>query len=337
MRNYLLSFFFFSQTLFAQDLSAIYEKVSPAVVIILTEEKKIATSEEKSNYTHDAGLGSGFMISDKEIITAAHVVSVAEKINVQFHDGEVIPAKVTSSFQGADVALIELLWARKNPKTVELADSDNVRIGEQIFIVGAPYGLVHSLSSGYVSGRKKIEQTIKNPFSQMEYLQTDASINQGNSGGPMFNLDGKVVGIVSQILSESGGFQGIGFAATSNMARKLLLENSILWSGMDSYPITGKLAKAFNLPQAHGLLVQRVVFLSPFGTLGLQGGDIETIINGKNLVIGGDIILSIGDIKFEMTDKTLVKIGEYASQISQEDPLKISVLRGGKVITLERK
>ena len=159
------------------------------------------------------------------------MVQVAEKVEVEFLDGEIIPAKVISAYGNADVALIELIWPRKNAVTLKLADSDQVKIGEQVFVVGAPYGLGHSLSSGYVSGIIKSKKD-KNPFTNSEYIQTDAAINTGNSGGPMFNMNGEVIGVVSNILTESGGFQGIGFASSSNITKELLFEkkNNLEWN-----------------------------------------------------------------------------------------------------------
>lgn len=152
----------------------------------------------------------------------------------------------------------------------------------------------------------------------------------------MFNMDGEVVGVVSHILSESGGFQGIGFAATSNLAKDLLFEEKILWSGMDGLAISGKMARLFNLPQPSGLLVQRVVFLSPLGTMGIQGGDTEAIIDGQKIIVGGDIILSFNGTKFDVTDAGLKKVAEATSNVKPDTPFEIEILRGGKVITLKR-
>ncbi|MEM1135406.1 MAG: trypsin-like peptidase domain-containing protein [Bacteroidota bacterium] len=327
---------FFAITLKAQDLSEVYEKVNDAVVVIFTEKEALINTGSSFKKMSSAGLGSGFLISEKQIITAGHVVDVAETIMVQFVDGEIIPAKVISNFKTSDIALIELNWAKKNATTVKLGNSDNVKIGERIFVVGAPYGLDHSLSAGYVSGVIK-KRKGENPFTQAEFIQTDAAINKGNSGGPMFNLNGEVIGVVSNILSVSGGFQGIGFAATSNIVQELLLNNHVFWSGMDATPLTGKLARIFNVPQPDGLLVQRVVLLSPMGLLGLEGGDTKVKINDQELIIGGDIILAINGIKFEMNDDTLSKIAKNTASTKPDDPYKLTVLRGGKVITLERK
>ena len=336
MKNYFICLvFLFSLTIKSQDLTVLYKKVNPAVVVILTEQKELLSSGKITQTVTSGGLGSGFMISDKQIITAAHVVKVAEKVNVEFMDGEVIPAKVISSYTGADIALIELIRPKKNAVTVKLGDSDQVKIGEQVFVVGAPYGLGHSLSSGYVSGIIKNKKD-KNPFTISEYIQTDAAINTGNSGGPMFNMQGEVIGVVSNILTQSGGFQGIGFASSSNITKELLFEKKIIWNGTDLYPLTGKLARIFNLPQEDGLLVQRVVKISPFGILGLRDGDTELIIKDEKLIVGGDIILSVNGVKFEFNDEALLKLSEVIGQSSGNKSIKLVVLRGGKIITLGR-
>ena len=326
----------FAFSLKAQSLNELYQKTNPAVVVVLTEQKELVSNGKMTKAVTAGGLGSGFLISESQVITAAHVVQVAEKVNVQFIDGETIPAKVISAYSTADVALLELIWPRKNAVTVNLADSDQVKIGDQVFVVGAPYGLGHSLSSGYVSGIIDMKQD-KNPFTNSEYIQTDAAINTGNSGGPMFNMNGEVVGVVSNILTQSGGFQGIGFAASSNITKELLFEKKIIWNGTDLVPLTGKMAKIFNLPQESGLLVQRVVKVSPFGVLGIEDGDTEITIGEEKLIVGGDIILAINGVKFESTDESLLNIAKTIERKETESPIELTVLRAGKVITLGRK
>lgn len=331
----LLTFLFLSISINGQSLSELYKKVNPAVVVILTEQKELVSSGKMTKTVTSGGLGSGFMISDTQIITAAHVVQVAEKVDVEFLDGEIIPAKVISAYATADVALLELIWPRKNAITLRLADSDQVNIGEKVFIVGAPYGLGHSLSSGYVSGIIN-DTKDENPFTNSEYIQTDAAINTGNSGGPMLNMKGEVIGVVSNILTQSGGFQGIGFASSSNITKDLLFDKKIIWNGTDVIPLTGKVAQIFNLPQESGLLVQRVVKVSPFGILGVEDGEMEMTINGEKLIVGGDIILSINGVKFENTDKSLLEISKVM-EIKENAALEIVVFRAGKKVTLGRK
>lgn len=320
----------------SQSLNELYQKTNPAVVVILTEQKELVSNGKMTKKVTAGGLGSGFLISENQVITAAHVVQVAEKVNVQFVDGETIPAKVISAYSTADVALLELIWPKKNPVTVKLADSDQVKIGDQVFVVGAPYGLGHSLSSGHVSGIIDMKQD-KNPFTNSEYIQTDAAINTGNSGGPMFNMNGEVIGVVSNILTQTGGFQGIGFAASSNITKELLFEKKIIWAGTDLVPLTGKTAKIFNLPQESGLLVQRVVKVSPFGVLGLEDGDTEITIGEEKLIVGGDIILEVNGVKFEESDESLLNIAKSIERKETQSPIELKVLRAGKIITLGRK
>ena len=317
---------------YAQDLTEIYKKVNPAVVVIFTEEQKLEESGIARKMMTSQGLGSGFMISPKHVVTAAHVVDVAEKLTVQFLDGEKIPAKVLSTNKTTDVALIELIWAKKNATLVNFGNSSELKIGERIFIVGAPFGLGHSLSSGYVSGFKVSNGN--NIFTKSEFIQTDAAINTGNSGGPMFNLKGEVVGVVSKILTKSGGFEGIGFAATSNIAKNLLLHEKIPWTGAELIPITGKTARAFNVPQNSGLLVQRVVPTSKFGIKGIKGGDTEVIIENQKLIAGGDIILSINDIEFDLTDQALTKLGTFVTNLKKGDRFELKILRQGKIVSV---
>ena len=317
----------------AQDLSTLYEKVSPSVVVIETEKQEIESAEGTSVKVTVGGLGTGFLISDTQVVTAAHVVQTAERILVHFSDQEEIPGKVVSAFKNADVALVELIWPRKNAVTVPFGNSDEAKIGQQIFVIGAPMGLVNSLSSGYISGRLEGKK-FSNPFLKVEYFQTDAAINTGNSGGPMFNMKGEVIGVVSYILSQSGGFEGLGFAATSNIAQELLFQEQILWTGIDAYLLTGEMAKIFNLPQPQGVLVQKVVFDSPMGLMGVQGGSYTATIEGEEIVVGGDIILEIDGIRFSTRDQELRALADHLQNRKAQDPLVVTVLRGGKMVEL---
>ncbi len=318
----------------AQDVSQLYERVKPAVVVIYTEERKLQRQGNTTAMVSSQGLGSGFMISDTQIITAAHVVDVAEKLFVQFLDGETIEANVVSAFNESDVALVNLARPKKNAVWVGLGDSDKSKVGEQVVVIGAPFGLSHSLSSGYISS--KISNTKdENPFTNSDFIQTDAAINTGNSGGPMFNLKGEVIGIVSQIKTITGGFQGIGFAATSNIAKDLLIDKKIPWSGADFLPLSGKSARLLNVPQNSGLLVQRVVSTSPYGKMGLRGGTVEATIDGTPVLLGGDVILAFNGIRFEMTDETLKKLGDFANSLQSGDVVALEILRDGKIVSLK--
>ncbi|WP_223034393.1 S1C family serine protease [Hanstruepera marina] len=336
----LLFFFFlglFTTTLAAQDLSEIYNKVSPAVVVIYTSEQQIVPdSNHISHKVSQNGLGSGFMISDRLIVTAAHVVTVPEDIKVLFPDGDVIPAKVVSFYKSADIALIKLFRPRINPVTVSFGDSDALKIGERIFVIGAPFGLDASLSSGYVSSFRRSNAGMSNPFTTTDFIQTDAAINQGNSGGPMFNLKGEVVGIVSQIITQSGGSDGIGYATSSNLAARLLLNDNLPWVGADMHTLTPQEAMLLNVPQSSGILVQRVVEESIFGKMGVQGGTVEGLLGNKKLILGGDVILSINGITFNTDEKTLEQLAQLAQSLNDNVKLTLEVLRQGKRVTLKQ-
>ncbi len=320
----------------AQDLSDLFEKVSPAVVQIQTKEKAIVGSGMAKQMVTQEGMGSGILISeDGQILTAAHVVQTAEDVKVVFKNEEVIPAKILGADKTADVALIKLLWPPKDKSIFipKIADSDMMKIGQQVFIIGSPYGLSQSLSVGHISGRHK-KSSVTHNMNLMEFFQTDASINIGNSGGPMFNMDGEVIGIVSYILSESGGFQGLGFAATINMAKRLLLEEKGIWFGVDGVMLPPALARIFNLPQNGGILIQKVADLSPGSMMGLQGGVFKMEIEGEELIVGGDIVLTMMGVKIENSDDML-NVKKKLVQIKSKDEIQVQVMRNGKIVDLK--
>jgi serine protease Do len=321
----------------AQPVSAVYAKINTSVVIIKTLEGPADGSGLRPELATATGLGSGVVVSEAgEIMTAAHVVQTAEAILVELAGGEEIPARVVASAEEADVALLQLL---RKPKTklpvARLADSDGVKVGDQVVVIGAPYGVSHSLSVGYISGRH-VRKTLSDGFTMMEFLQTDAAINQGNSGGPMLNLNGEVIGIVSYMLSQSGGSQGLGFVASSNIARKLLLEERIFWSGLSGYLLSGPLAEIFNLPQRGGIIVQKVASHSPAGLMGVRGGRYEADIEGQKLLLGGDIILAFDGIKLE-TEEDLARGWQRIATLKKDDDYEVTLLRSGEILVLKAK
>jgi S1-C subfamily serine protease len=243
-------------------------------------------------------------------------------------------ADVVAAVTEADVALIKL---RRQPQRkitpVRLADSDGVRVGDQVMVIGAPFGIGHSLSVGYVSGRHA-KKNLTGAFTLMEFLQTDAAINQGNSGGPLFNMKGEVIGIVSAILTQTGGFQGLGFAATSNIARKLLLEQRVFWFGVEGYFLSGPVAAVFNLPQAGGILVQQTVSSSPAGHLGIRPGHLKAGIEGQALRVGGDVLLAFDGIALD-SEEGLVAGRQRMAALRPGDPYSVEVLRAGQRLTLQ--
>src|SRR5262245_37863116 len=264
----------------AQQLREMFSKTNPSVVVVRTVERRVAPQAQ--GLVSLPGLGSGVVIStDGKILTAAHVVQAADQIEVEFEDGKKVRAQVAASYPRADIAILQLDYPAPGLVPAKLGDSDSVQVGDDVFVIGAPYGLSHSLTVGHISGKHTSKESIGG-ISKVELFQTDAAINQGNSGGPMFNMAGEVVGIVSQILTNSGGFQGVGFAVTSNVARRLLLNKNSFWTGIDGYLLTNELARIFNVPQSAGVLVMRAADNSPASDLKLIAGTIQRTSGARN-------------------------------------------------------
>ena len=320
----------------AEPLSQVFKRVNDAVVVVRTTQKQLAAGPERQLVSMP-GLGSGVLISaDGKVMTASHVVQIADEITVEFLNGELIPAKVVSSEPTADVALLQLARLPAKAVVATLGDSEKVEVGEEVFIIGAPLGLNHTLTVGHISAHRN-RNTVYSGVSRSDFFQTDAAINQGNSGGPMFNMAGEVIGIVSHILSKSGGSEGMGFVVTSDMARRILLERSPFWSGIHGYMLTGELAKVFNLPQPAGLLVQAIASKSFAEQLGLRPGTLRAVIEGDSLVIGGDILLEVQGIPL-MESRTSTKvIREELSQLRSGAQIKVTILRDGRVQELSTK
>jgi S1-C subfamily serine protease len=321
------------QATWAASLHKVFESVNPSVVIIHTQERQVAPQTE-TGMTSVAGLGSGFLISeDGLVMTAAHVVQVADAVMVEFISGEMVEAKVVASEVFADVALLQLISVPKKAVVAKLGDSDAVQVGDEVFVIGAPYGIGHTLTVGHISGRHR-PNTRYSMLAAAELLQTDAAINQGNSGGPMFNMDGEAVGIVSHILSQSGGFEGLGFVVTTNMAQRLLMQEESAWWGMQGYFLHGDLAEYLNIPPPGvALLVQQVAANSPAEEVGLRGGTQTALVGDTQLILGGDIIMEIMGIPVAEMDRAKAA----ANKVRPGQTLRLTILRGGKKMNLVHK
>jgi len=315
-------------------ISELFVEVDGAVVEIATVQQVVA-DQGPARRVSSGGLGSGFLISaDGLIVTAAHVVQVADEVSVRFVTGDVVTAKIVASDPSADVALIRVERVPAGIEPVVLGDSDTANVGDQVFVIGAPFGIAHSLTVGHVSARRTPSQLFGG-FEQVEILQTDAAINQGNSGGPMFNMRGEAIGIVSHILSTSGGFEGVGFVITSDLARQVLLDDPSPWSGLDGVLIEGPMARALNLPQQAGILVENVAAGSPASAIGLQAGSLKAQVGGQSFNLGGDVILAINGVIIG-TPQFSQRIDEKNRSLTGDDQFVLRVLREGNVIELRR-
>lgn len=240
------------------------------------------------------GSGSGFIISaDGKILTNAHVIDEADEIKVYLADNREYAAKVLGMDKGSDVALIKI--EAQGLSTVRLGDSDRLEVGEWVLAIGSPFGLSYSATQGIVSatGRALSERYV--PF-----IQTDAAVNPGNSGGPLFNARGEVIGVNSQILSRSGGYMGLSFAIPINTVMnvaKQLEEKGVVergWLGVSIQNVNQSLAKSFGLDRPRGALVGEVNAGSPAEEAGLQAGDVILSFDGQVLESSSDLPPLVG-------------------------------------------
>lgn len=313
----------------AQAVGEVFRKVSPSVVVIRSKGRDVSVSGQ----VRFGEIGSGVLISaDGKVMTAAHVVHAMDEISVEFIGGETVPARVVSSEPAADLSLLQLDRVPAGVKVSRLADSRSVRVGDQVLVVGAPYGLAYSLSVGHVSARWP-PNSVYPAFPLAEFFQTDATINTGNSGGPLFNLAGDVIGIVSHNISKGGGSEGLGFVVTINTAKDLLLGRRSIWTGLEGHTLSGDLAAIFNLPQPEGFLVKTVAKGSPAEEVGIRGGTRTATIDGQTLVVGGDVLLAVDGIPAgNLADYN--RLREHLQRLAPGATITVTVLRAGRVLNL---
>jgi S1-C subfamily serine protease len=242
-------------------------------------------------------LGSGFVIDKAgHVVTNYHVIEGASKVEVSFSGNDEMPATVIGTDPSTDIAVLRIKRAQGRALTpLELGNSDVVRVGDAVVAIGNPFGLERTVTAGIVSARQR-EITAPNGFAIDRIIQTDAAINHGNSGGPLLNADGRVIGVNSQIESESGGNVGIGFAVPINTVKDVvsqLLESGKVdhaYIGVEMATITSELASNVRLPIDQGVLIQRVRTDSPAAQAGLRGGTTQVVVDGESYLVGGDVI-----------------------------------------------
>jgi len=317
----------------AAPLRDVFKRVSASVVVVLAESKSPGTLGRQGP-ADVGGLGSGVLISQNgSILTAAHVVEAADRVTIRFAGGTVVAARVVASDPLADLALLQVMQVPQDAIAARIGDSDKVEVADQVFVVGAPYGISETLSVGYVSARRTASSE-PGDSAPVELFQTDAAIAPGNSGGPMFNMQGEVIGIVSRIVSRSGGSEGFGFAVTSNAAKEILLDAPHIWTGVSVVPLSGELARALNLPQPAGLLVMHAAEDSPGAQMGLRAGTTPAVVGGMNLMLGGDIILAVAGVPIEANASNYRSIRDRLRRSQPGEQIPIVVLRAGRIVEL---
>lgn len=270
-----------------EEFTGLVARVVPSVVSIITTDAldRDALLREFFGLSHDSTtppnkMGSGMIVSTKgDIITNWHVVKNALEVIVQLNDGRSLPAKLVGFDERADIAILNI--KADNLVAISLGDSDQVKVGQSVLAIGNPFGLQETVTEGIISakGRRAMSESVN------EFFQTSALVNPGNSGGPLVNIYGEVIGINNFIISRSGGAEGLGFAIPSNVARRVY--NSIMkyghvirpWFGVVLRPLNAPLARQLALTSTAGALIAATLPGSPAEQAGIQPGDVITVFN----------------------------------------------------------
>jgi S1-C subfamily serine protease len=322
----------------------IYARTSPAVVHIESTLRVVSPSVFGFPQEQEGtASGSGFVIDrDGNIVTNAHVIDGAEEITVSFGDDKEYEATVVGSDLSSDIAVIKV-----DPKEAKLgekfepltfADSNDVTVGDAVAAIGNPYNLDRTLTTGVVSALQR-ELRAPNGFAIDDVIQTDAAVNRGNSGGPLLNVNGAVIGVNSQIQSESGGNEGIAFAVPSNTVRSIV-EDLIgdgkvdhAWLGLSGTDVDDELAELFSLPTDEGVLVAEVVDGSPADKAGIESGDQHVTVNGADYTLGGSIIV-------EIEGESVTSMREVVDAVNAHKPgesIEVTYYQGDEKVTKDVK
>jgi S1-C subfamily serine protease len=325
------------------DPAAIYRRRVSGVVTIISL---------FGSQNDDAAQGSGFVVSSRGyILTNSHVITTAgedppgqtpdaaSSVFVEFRDGDRVPASIVGWDVYDDVGVLKVNPNEHGLTPVPLGDSSAVVVGEPVAAIGSPFGNENSLSVGVVSATERSIESLTSSYDLVDAIQTDAPINRGNSGGPMFDARGRVIGINAQIRSESGNAEGVGFAVPINSAKRSmnqLISNGKVryaWLGVSTQTVTPKLAAHFGFTRARGAAVQTVVEGGPADRAGLKGGTREETFRGVQFRPGGDLIIAIDGHPVESAEDVVRVVTE---QLVPGQTVRLTLLRGNDqlVVTL---
>ena len=326
------------------SVNQIYRNASPGVVQI-TSTTAPRTSVDpffgfQTEQPAQQALGSGFVIDKAgHIVTNYHVVEGAQQIEVSFSNQDTYRATLVGTDPSTDLAVLRVDVSSRALTPLALADSDDVRVGDPVVAIGNPFGLDRTATAGIVSALQR-NVTAPNGSNIDHVIQTDAPINQGNSGGPLLNARGEVIGVNSQISSPNGGGNvGIGFSVPANtvktVAAQLMKGGKVdrAFLGLYARPLDPEVVSLFRLPVDTGLLVERVEKGSPAAQAGIRGGSTSVVISGTDYTVGGDIVVAVAG-------KRVTNLGELRDLLATNKPgdkLDIELYRGSdkKTVTVE--
>jgi S1-C subfamily serine protease len=311
----------------------VYRAASPAVANILT---KATEYDFFMDPVPVEGAGSGFVIDERGyILTNFHVVQEAQSIEVVLGDQTRYPGKFIGADQRNDVALVKIDPKGKHLTALPLGDSAKLQVGQKVLAIGNPFGFQSTLTTGVVSALGRTVQTSQTTLID-EAIQTDAAINRGNSGGPLINSHGEVIGINSAIYTPSGTTAGIGFAIPINTAKRIATDLinegrvHLAFIGVQTIPVGGSLAQALELPVDEGLLVESAAKGGPAATAGVHGGDRVVMAGMQRIAIGGDVITAIDGTKIANT----VDLSVVLNHKRPGDIVTVTVYRAGKKLDI---
>jgi S1-C subfamily serine protease len=311
----------------------IYRQAAPAVANVVT---RTVEYDFFFNPVPVEGAGSGFLIdNDGHILTNYHVVQGAQTIEVTLGDQSRYKGKLVGSDSNNDIALIQIDLAGRKVTPLPLGDSRNLLVGQRVLAIGNPFGFQSTLTTGVVSSLGRTVQTRENTFID-EAIQTDASINQGNSGGPLLNSHGEVIGINSAIYAPTGTTAGIGFAIPINTAKRvaedLITRGRVRHAtlGAEGRALWPRLAEALNLAVQQGILIERVEPGGPAAKAGIRGGTKSVVAGMQELRVGGDVLIAI-DGK-QITNQSDLSLLLNRSQPG--DTVTVTIVRDGKKMNL---
>jgi 2-alkenal reductase len=325
-------------------LVELYRRVNPAVVSIeVAGQQPNADGAQTPDQDIPFAQGSGFLIDDQgHIVTNNHVVEDATGFQVRFADGAVIEAQLIGRDPGSDLAVLKVDELPPDTAPLPLADSRTVEVGQTAIAIGNPFGLQNTLTVGVVSG---LGRSLDGPrsaqggrFSIPNVIQTDAAINPGNSGGPLLNIHGEVIGINTAIRSESGTFQGVGYAVPANAVARVvpaLIRDGRYahpWMGISMRSIDPLFARHFELAAKQGVLITDVQSGSPAEQGGLRGGTRKGDYGGVQVPYDGDIVTAIDAQTVHASDELL---GYLEVEASVGDTVTLTVLRDGQEQKIE--
>jgi S1-C subfamily serine protease len=319
----------------AKSVQQIYEQAAPGVVQVTST--SVVSGSPFFGPQSATSLGSGFVVDkDGYIVTNYHVIEDASEVEVNFSSDDRVPAKIVGSDPSTDLAVLKIDAQASALTPLPLGNSDAVHVGDAVVAIGNPFGLERSVTAGIVSALQR-DITAPNGYTIDKVIQTDAPINRGNSGGPLLNARGEVIGVNSQIESVTGGNVGIGFAVPVNTVKEVVsqikqtgkVEHAYL--GVQMQAIDEQLAETFKLPADEGVLIVSVVEGSPADEAGLKGGDKEVIVSGASYVLGGDIVTRADEQAVATPDDLRRKIMEK----DPGDSITLDIHRGDSQRTVD--